>query len=281
MRQHVGMDSGDRQYPALESAVNALMAAVGSGASTSTGVLLAAAAGAAVAPTYRLAVSAFQELGTWRLAAADQMLGEASVRLSTSPEDLVHDALTDPEAQAIFADALHAAARTFSARKVRGLAVALANGLADDKARIDESHLIIRALADLEEPHIRLLSQIADSQASFTVDEIADQLPGLGNAAALTLVATFERHALLMPDEAARRAATAEMIKRAQGKVTSTELQARRSASLTGLYAPPSNPLSGLSGREWFELRDQPAWVVTDFARLCWAALAEQSQAGD
>ena len=58
--------------------------------------------------------------------------------------------------------------------------MALANGLADDKARIDESHLIIRALADLEEPHIRLLSQIADSQASFTVDEIADQLPGLG-----------------------------------------------------------------------------------------------------
>ena len=266
VRQHECV-SEDRRYLALESAVGALLAAV----SAQGGPLTAAAAAAAVPPAHLMASWAFQELGAWRLGAAERMVERASERLALSPDELIDEALSDPQSRAIFADALHASARTFSERKIGALAEALANGLVDDMARVDESHLVIRALGDLEEPHIRLLGRIAHSTKSFTLDDIAGQLPGLSKAAAMTMVATLDRHALLMSDERARQESVSRAIKAAQGKVSATELAARRQAAIGGANFR-TNPLETA---DWFVSRDEPAWVLTDFARLCWSYLVQ------
>jgi hypothetical protein len=154
------------------------------------------------------------------------------------------------------------------------LAEALANGLLDDLARVDESHLVIRALGDLDEPHIRLLGRIAHSQESLTIDDVAGHLPGLSPAAAMTMVATLDRHALLMSDERARQESVGRAIKAAQGKVSADQMEAQRQAAMGGV----AFRTSPLDGPQRFVTRDEPAWVVTDFARLCWSYLADRDE---
>jgi hypothetical protein len=59
------------------------------------------------------------------------------------------------------------ATRTAFPPKVRALALALASGLADDRARIDDEQLVIAALSDLEAPHVSLLEPLVRRMPDF------------------------------------------------------------------------------------------------------------------
>lgn len=73
-------------------------------------------------------------------------------------------------------DALLAASDTLNQRKVRALARAVANGLREDGARIDENRLLVFALAQMEEPHIKVLASVEPSPHWTTFTAINERV---------------------------------------------------------------------------------------------------------
>jgi hypothetical protein len=95
--------------------------------------------GAAIEPALAVMLDrAIQELGALRKASAAEMLEEAARRLDRGPDDMVSDALVRPRQAQLLGEAINAAARTVNRQKLRALARALANGLGDDDAPLDE-----------------------------------------------------------------------------------------------------------------------------------------------
>jgi hypothetical protein len=75
------------------------------------------------------------------------------------PEQLLEIALADPNRSRLLHAALQAAASTLDQEKIEALARCLANGV-EDVARVDEEALIVRALADLDPVHVRVLARL-------------------------------------------------------------------------------------------------------------------------
>jgi hypothetical protein len=69
--------------------------------------------------------------------------------------------LDSPAREMLAELALDASCTTATLEKVLALGCALADGLDADEARLDEISLIVRALGDLEMPHIRILDFLA------------------------------------------------------------------------------------------------------------------------
>lgn len=92
--------------------------------------------------------------------AAARMIGTASAELGQEPRQMLLTAVSTNSGTEILAEALRAAAGTLNEQKIVGLARALANGLANDQAALDHERLVIRALADIEEPHLAILARM-------------------------------------------------------------------------------------------------------------------------
>lgn len=105
------------------------------------------------------------------------------------PETLGERLARDEPALSLTAETVEAAIRTAVPEKIGALGRVLANA-AHDTAKVDEELLVVRALAQIEAPHISLLALLAgeppfkavqghEARAlGWTPDQIANRLPG-------------------------------------------------------------------------------------------------------
>jgi hypothetical protein len=138
--------------PGVRAAASAVPAALGASIGGVPGAVVGAVAGEYIT---RVAEKAWGELRAARQHSVTQLLAGAADDLHQAPEELVEQALSLDSGPELLNDALLAASDTINQRKVGALARALANGLRDDGALIDENRLFVFALAQLEEPHIK------------------------------------------------------------------------------------------------------------------------------
>ena len=144
----------------------AVAAVVGASAGGPLGALL----GVALEPLlYELVRGSWQEIGDLRQRSVGRMVQDVARRLDSTPDDVVERARSTPERTQLFADAMSQAAQTFNVQKIQALARALANGLAGDDARIDEERLVVAALSNVEEPHVKVLLQLPGRRSAPSV----------------------------------------------------------------------------------------------------------------
>ena len=155
-------------------------------------------------------------IGTRRLEHAAETLGDAADESGAkTPEDFIEfvkAAVRDERHQELLARALTIAQDTAIRDKRRALGRALTAGIAGDDAKIDSELLFIRAVADIDTPHIRLLALMAsecpapdspdsaDSPDGWSQDAIAVRDPGLGDALP-ALLATLVSHGLIRAED--------------------------------------------------------------------------------
>lgn len=143
----------------------------------------------------------------------------------STPEEFADQIRQDEHRRLLGGIAFSAGSRTRNKKKIRGLGRALADGvLAEDDAKIDEAHLILRAIDDLEAPHIAVLDRLVNyrpgvyagdqeyrassrledgprdswlpkARPSWTVHEFDRANPGLRGSIP-SLLGTLQRHGL-------------------------------------------------------------------------------------
>ena len=169
----------------------------------------AAAAAATLSPAMETALShaAGRIRQRWNRNAAET-LADAAETSGGPAEELLVRAVSDDRRHELLARALGTAQDTALRDKRRALGRALAAGIVGDDARIDDELLFIRAIADLDEPHIRLLSFMASErpapgklsgsifQGGWSAAAIAARQPGLAGALP-ALMWTLEAHGLI------------------------------------------------------------------------------------
>lgn len=235
---------------AAEAAVESLAQLAAYGVAGPLGVPLGVVASKA---TLALTRKAADELSERRIHSAARMVEEAAEVRGSSPQDLIDEVMQHPDTAQLLADALQAAADTFDRRKVSALARALANGAATDGTRVDSERLMIRALADLDPAHIRLLQLLRrqvgreawTGRRLMTVsstDAEGNLVPML-NGDVDELMPVILRHGLAKEDADARWAGQVEAL---------TDFIAAQAESF-----PPRN----------LPDPEEPEWVLTDFGR--------------
>lgn len=90
------------------------------------------------------------------------MLDDTAEALGLDVRDLLNAALRKDASTELLHQALTAAADTVNDQKVKALTRSLANGLLNDAALVDQESLVVRALADLDSVHVKLLAIIAE-----------------------------------------------------------------------------------------------------------------------
>lgn len=175
----------------------------------------------------------WDELASDSQASAGQVLVEASSYSNKAPDEFAEIIRQDEERRLLGGIAFAAGSRTRNRDKIRGLGRALADGvLADDDARLDETHLILRAMDDLEAPHITVLDFLvnyypgtvrqgeqthpprrvkddprtherADTHSRWKVYELEFARPGF-RGSAQSLLGTLQRHGLAVSEQDVR-----------------------------------------------------------------------------
>lgn len=262
------MTEPDDVSPARPKAVEAAAEAIAASAGLAIGGPLGAMLGAAVAPyVLHVAQTSWDEITGRRQLSVAQMIGEAAEALDDDPQQLVAAAFSTESGTELLADALSAAAATLNQRKVSALARALANGLADDLALVDQERLTVRALAELEEPHLALLSRMAgfigpvdgaesdgDRRPWFNLLTISSWYAPVGEPAPPglldALMRTLERNGLI------------EENRRQQDQDREKALRNRIDAEVRRV-----NPNADYTGRRTgvIDVRVDPKWGITDF----------------
>jgi hypothetical protein len=140
--------------------------------------------------------------------AAEALTDGAEAFGAETPEEFiafVEAAVSDEEHQELLARALTIAQDTAMRDKRRALGRALANAASDTGTKVDEELLQIRVLADLDEPHIRVLRLLATTPQhaiegldipTWTQWGIGKDDPGL-KVTALVVLDVLERHGLV------------------------------------------------------------------------------------
>jgi hypothetical protein len=158
---------------------------------------------------------------------ARTIMQTAADSLGDDAVDFENRLTANEQARLLGATALDAGMRTAWPPKVLALGKALAAGLSDDGARLDDEQLIISALADLEAPHARVLGLLVTRKWTRTFDssmrnsrlvvvglpererppnrypewasnQIGEALPNLA-AIVPALLGTLHRHGLAVP----------------------------------------------------------------------------------
>jgi hypothetical protein len=114
-------------------------------------------------------------------------------------DEFIDRAVSDDRRHELLARTLFIAQDTALRNKRRTLGRALAAGVMGDDAKVDEELLFIRAVADIDEMHIRLLQRMLHPcpiGGGWTADMIAADDPGLA-AGVLALLGTLELHGLV------------------------------------------------------------------------------------
>jgi hypothetical protein len=117
-------------------------------------------------------------------------------------DEFIDKAVSDDRRHELLARTLFIAQDTALRNKRRALGRALAAGVMGDDAKVDEELLFIRAVADVDEMHIRLLQRmlnpgpIGGGGLSWTANAIASADPDLA-VGVLALLGTLELHGLV------------------------------------------------------------------------------------
>lgn len=121
----------------------------------------AAAAAVAAQPAAEAALAhAIRLIGRRRLGHATEVLELAASEADLPLDALIETTLRDEEHQEFLVRLMIAAQDVAAINKRRALARALAAAAAGDDARLDDEFLFVRAIADLDNPHIRLLVRL-------------------------------------------------------------------------------------------------------------------------
>jgi hypothetical protein len=181
-----------------QSAADTVLAAVGSaivsGGGGALGVALGGELGAGIGP-----------VAVVLAASTVQGLTRAAVDVSrSSVDELLSRAADDPARYELLVRVFEAADSASVPDKIRALGTVLANGLSGDEW-VDESMLLVSALAELEAPHIIILRQLTCPGPNLPgVGEMRWSRASLATARptyAMVLPAvlgTFERHGLIV-----------------------------------------------------------------------------------
>ncbi len=192
-------NSGNKAGKAIEGAGQAGGALVG----TAIGGPVGGAIGAFAGPYLTTLVErAWNEIRGQHEDNAVAVVAHAAQSLDENPDALVQRALANPNQASLLHDALRGAASTLYSEKVAALGRCLANGL-EDEAVVDQESLIVRALADLEPIHVRVLGRL--EQSSLRENDIHDFMTGGLEAEQFMttpnltgpVLAVLERHALV------------------------------------------------------------------------------------
>ncbi|GAA1868714.1 hypothetical protein [Myceligenerans crystallogenes] len=144
--------------------VKASAAAIGALAGTAVAGPVGGIVSAAVTPILEpLMMKVFEEFSSDSRESATGVLVEAAEHAGTGPTEFAEQVRRGEMQRLVGGAAFAAGARTRNKDKIRGLGRALADGiLAEDTAKLDETHLILRAMDDLEAPHIAVLNYLAN-----------------------------------------------------------------------------------------------------------------------
>lgn len=104
---------------------------------------------------------------------AERVVDTASSTLGTNAEGVLRAIGDDPELLVLSQEVFEAASRTANQEKVDVLARIWAHALGDD-AKPDEDTMMLRAVADLETPHVRLLVWLAADDKVHSVEEMTE-----------------------------------------------------------------------------------------------------------
>lgn len=145
-----------------------LARSVGAGGAAAAGVFLwpsDAATGAAVGALLseqaaKLVQGTMDELQATRRRNAGAAAALAAQHRRIPVEELLVRTRSSPHSERLLSEALEGAAATEDERKIAGFARAIANGLAADPARVDHERSVVRALAAIETPHVRVLLRL-------------------------------------------------------------------------------------------------------------------------
>ncbi len=163
---------------------------------------IAGAAAAGAAPVVLAGMDYISAtIGSRRLEHAAETLTDAADEFGAeTPEEFVEfikAAVSDEEHQELLARALTIAQDTAMRDKRRALGRALASAASDTGTVVEQELLFIRVLADLDEPHIRLLRLLNTPPIrQWHPDHISDQDPGLADVVG-TLMSDLARHHLI------------------------------------------------------------------------------------
>jgi hypothetical protein len=171
----------------------------------------AAAVATALTPAMEALVSRMVGvLSQWRVRHAAETLEYAAEAAGEPVGQLVEKAVADERREELLSRTLTIAQDTALRDKRRALGRALAAGIAGDDAKIDDELLFIRAVADIDTSHIRLLSLMASeapppprnagAPQGWSAETIAERDPGLSEAIP-ALLSTLESHALVHPED--------------------------------------------------------------------------------
>lgn len=154
----MGTEEGGREL-AIRTTVTVL-----TGAASLLGPDVAAAA-TALAPVMEAALTkAAPVIGQRRFVHAAETVAGAAQASGSSVEDLLEKAVSDDRRHELLSRVLGIAQDAALRDKWRALGRALAAGIAGDDARIDGELLFVRAVADVDVPHIKLLKILSEDQ---------------------------------------------------------------------------------------------------------------------
>ena len=145
----------------VSSAVTALCSMAGVALHEPGLGLAAVPVGAVAGSVTQEAISAVSSLLEQRRSRIERFAGEAEKTTGTQMEKLLREAGTDPRTLEMLARSVEAASRSLDDQKIDLLARIFVSGV-HDSAKVDEANILIEALRQLEAPHLRLLSVLAE-----------------------------------------------------------------------------------------------------------------------
>lgn len=151
----------------------------------------------------RIASFVVVKLSERRVKHAAETILDATEAAQLPLDDFVDKAVSDDRRHELLARTLFIAQDTALRSKRRALGRALAAGVMGDDAKLDEELLFIRAVADVDEMHIRLLQRMLQPGPTvdrgtrwWTADSVAAADPGIAPGV-LGLLGTLELHGLV------------------------------------------------------------------------------------
>lgn len=173
---------------------------------TVAGGPLGGAFGAVAAPYVRqLTLEVVQELSERRLNSAAHFMQSAADHLEVNPDVVIERARTSSSKLELLGEAVFAASYTLNEQKIAALAKAVANGLRHDDARVDHERLIVSALAQLDEPHIKVLLRVHDYDGRLRrprpTSYLVESVPGMEPGTAALILFALERRDLVLKKE--------------------------------------------------------------------------------
>jgi len=202
--------ANEEEEPRHELAVRTVIAVLAGGASL-LGTDAGAAATALTPAMEAMASYVVGTLGQWRVRHATQTLEDAAEAAGEPVDRLAELAVSDERREELLARTLTIAQDTALRDKRRALGRALAAGIAGDDAKIDDELLFIRAVADIDSPHIRMLARMASDRVPYvsengggrqgwTTETIAERDPGMREVVP-ALLSTLESHGLVRAED--------------------------------------------------------------------------------